>query len=187
MKSNKKFLVRVLASMLLMDVTAVAMADPTYTYRLRTSGLRQAPASTGASTGTGTSTGTDTGAAAGQTGGTASSGAAAAAAPPELSTSSFTVYRSGLALNRATGQYSGTAQFTNNTGQTLTGPFHLVLADLTPNVTVDNLTGVYNGAPYITFGVSTIAPGGQVTVTTIFGNPQKVGINYTTTVYRGTL
>jgi predicted extracellular nuclease len=45
-------------------------------------------------------------------------------------TPSFTIYRSGLALNRSTGQYSGTFNFTNKTGVAINGPFHVELAGL---------------------------------------------------------
>ncbi len=98
---------------------------------------------------------------------------------------SFTIYRSGLALNRTTGQYSGTYRFTNNTGATITGPFHVELSGLPAGVTLANASGTRNGNPFITATAATIAPGASVSVTTVFNNPSKVGINYSATIYNG--
>ena len=101
-------------------------------------------------------------------------------------TGSFTVYRSGLALNRTTGQYSGTYRITNKTGAAITGPFHVELSGLPAGVTLANASGTRNGKPYITAAATTLAPGASVTVTTLFNNPSKVGINYSATIYSGT-
>ncbi len=100
-------------------------------------------------------------------------------------TSSFTVYRSGLALNRSTGQYSGTYRFTNKTGAAINGPFHVEVAGLPGGVTLANASGSRNGVPYITASAASIAPGASVTVSTVFNNPSKVGINYSATIYTG--
>jgi predicted extracellular nuclease len=100
-------------------------------------------------------------------------------------TPSFTIYRSGLALNRATGQYSGTFNFTNKTGAAINGPFQVELAGLPSGVTLANASGTHNGVPYITASSNSIAPGATVTLTTVFNNPSKVGINYSATVYSG--
>jgi hypothetical protein len=99
-------------------------------------------------------------------------------------TASFAIARSGLALNRSTGQYSGTFKFTNTTGATIDGPFHVALAGLPAGVTLANASGTRNGVPYITSS-GAIAPGASVTVTTLFNNPSKVGINYSATIYAG--
>jgi predicted extracellular nuclease len=100
-------------------------------------------------------------------------------------TPSFTIYRSGLALNRSTGQYSGTYNFTNKTGAAISGPFHVELAGLPAGVTLANASGTRNGLPYVTASSNAIAPGATVTLTTVFNNPPKVGINYSATVYSG--
>jgi predicted extracellular nuclease len=100
-------------------------------------------------------------------------------------TSSFSVARSGFTANRATGQYTGTYSFTNKTAGTITGPFQLELAGLPTGVTLANSTGSHNGAPYITIGNGSIAPGATVVVSTIFNNPNKVAISYSATIYSG--
>ena len=101
-------------------------------------------------------------------------------------TSSFTVQRSGFTQNRATGQYTGTYRFTNNSGAAINGPFQLELAGLPAGVTLVNATGAHNGLPYISAGGASIAPGATVTVTTTFANPNKVAITYTASIYSGT-
>jgi uncharacterized protein len=101
-------------------------------------------------------------------------------------TSSFSVQRSGYTQNRATGQYTGTFSFTNQTGAAINGPFQLQLAGLPSGVTLVNASGSQNGMPYITVGNASIAPGATISVTTTFTNPAKVSISYTATFYSGT-
>jgi predicted extracellular nuclease len=101
-------------------------------------------------------------------------------------TGSFSVQRSGYTQNRATGQYTGTYSFTNNSGAAISGPFQLELAGLPSGVTLVNATGTHNGAPYITVNNASVAPGATVSVTTTFTNPAKVSISYTATIYSGT-
>jgi predicted extracellular nuclease len=98
-------------------------------------------------------------------------------------TSSMSIYRSGLALNRNTGQYSGTYAFTNKTGAAINGPFHVELAGLPAGVTLANASGTRNGLPTISANSVSIAPGASVTLATVFNNPSKVGIDYSATVY----
>jgi uncharacterized protein len=100
-------------------------------------------------------------------------------------TGSFTVYRSGLALNRTTGQYSGSYRFTNQTGAAINGPFHVELSGLPAGVTLANASGVRNGKPYISASSASLAPGASATVTMLFNNPAKVGINYSAAIYNG--
>ena len=100
-------------------------------------------------------------------------------------TASFTVVRSGIVLNRATGQYTGTYSFTNKTGATINGPFQVEFAGLPSGVTLAGAS-LHNGVPYLTAGATSIAPGATVSVTTNFINPGKVGIGYTATIYSGT-
>jgi len=101
-------------------------------------------------------------------------------------TASFSVYRSGLALNRATGQYGGSFQFTNKTGAAITGPFHVKLSGLPADVTLANASGTHNGVPYVTAGAGSIAPGATVTVNLLFNNPKRVGISYGAAIIAGT-
>jgi predicted extracellular nuclease len=106
-------------------------------------------------------------------------------APVTDVTASFTVQRSGFTQNRATGQYSGTYSFTNNTGSAISGPFQVELAGLPAGVTLTNASGTRNGVPYITASNASVAAGEKVTLTTVFTNPNKVAINYTATIYAG--
>jgi hypothetical protein len=98
-------------------------------------------------------------------------------------TSSVSIARSGLTVNRFTNKYTGTVTITNTGGQTLTGPLHLRLQALTAGVTLDNQTGVKDGVPYIALPDASLAAGQSVTLTTTFSNPNKVGIAYTPTLF----
>jgi predicted extracellular nuclease len=100
-------------------------------------------------------------------------------------TSSFSTYRSALAINRSTGQFSGTVTFTNTNGPAINGPFQIEFNDLPSGVTLANATGSRNGVPYITASNANVAPGATVTLTTVFNNPSKGAIPYTATIYSG--
>jgi predicted extracellular nuclease len=99
---------------------------------------------------------------------------------------SVTIARSGLALNRSTGKYSGTVSFTNTSGAVINGPLQFKLDGLTAGVTLDNQTGTQGGAPYITLPNASIAPGATVTVGVTFTNPSKATIAYTAKLISGT-
>jgi predicted extracellular nuclease len=100
--------------------------------------------------------------------------------------SSVSVAKSGLALNRSTGKYSGTVSFTNTSGALINGPLQFRLDGLTAGVTLDNQTGTQGGAPYITLANGSIAPGATVTVAVTFTNPSKALIAYTAKLISGT-
>jgi pectate lyase len=115
-------------------------------------------------------------------------------------TSSVSLLRSGLAWNRVTGKYSASITLTNHSGAALTGPIQLVLGQLPAGVTVDNASGLRDGAPYITLDTGTldagtldagtlkdngIAAGASVTVPLVYSNPGKVAISYASTVHVG--
>lgn len=100
-------------------------------------------------------------------------------------TASVKIARSGFTLNRATGKYSGTVTITNTSGQALAGPLHLRLDGLTAGVTLDNRSGTQDGAPYITLPATGLAAGASATVSTVFANPQKLVINYTSAFVSG--
>jgi hypothetical protein len=180
MKSYKNLAKRVIALALLVNFSAPTMADPVYKYRLLNLGGKAVTGGTGSGTGAGTGSG-------GTGSGTGSGGTTTPAEPPVNILSSFTLLRGGIALIRNTTNYQGYVRLTNNTGQPLTGPFNYAVADLPANVTLENLTGMYKGVPYITLPNSTIAAGEQVQFNTIFGNPTKVGVSYTPIVYKGAL
>jgi len=101
-------------------------------------------------------------------------------------TASVKIARSGFTLNRTTGKYSGTVTITNTGNQALNGPLHLRLDGLTSGVTLDNRSGMQGSAPYITLPNASLAAGASVTVSTVFGNPQKLVINYTSAFVSGT-
>ena len=46
-------------------------------------------------------------------------------------------------------------------------------------LTLDNATGIKDGAPYITLPMLDLGPGQSVTLNTIFSNPSKAAISYT--------
>lgn len=98
-------------------------------------------------------------------------------APVDVS-ASVRMLQSGLTMNRFTQKYSGTVSFTNTTQQTIKGPLHFQLENLTAGVTLDAPTGIKDGAPYITLPATDLAPGQSVTVTTTFSNPSKAAISY---------
>ena len=99
---------------------------------------------------------------------------------------SFSVLRSGLVLNRSTGKYTGSVTLTNTSGAALNGPFQVRLDSLAADVTLDNASGTNNGAPYLTVSNAAIAADGKVVLSLVFSNPNKVGIGYTPTIFSGT-
>ena len=97
----------------------------------------------------------------------------------------FSVARSGLYTNRITGKTSGTVTLTNKTAAPINGKLLFKFASLTPGVSVDNATGMHEGAPYISVNSDTIAPGGKITFSVVFSNPSKGAISYTNKIYSG--
>ncbi|MBD8543791.1 ExeM/NucH family extracellular endonuclease [Oxalobacteraceae sp. CFBP 13708] len=102
-------------------------------------------------------------------------------------TSSVKVAVGGLAFNRVTGKYSGKITITNTGATVLSGPLHFVLPGLSEGVTLDNRSGVRNGAPYLTLPQASIAPGAVVTFTTTFTNTDRRSITYTPQLVSGAL
>lgn len=100
-------------------------------------------------------------------------------------TASVAITRSGITLGRVGGKYSGTVTVKNTSGAAITGPLHLVLQGLPSGVTLDNKSGMVDGAPYLTLANTTLAPGASVTVTTTFTNPSKIGIGYNAKLLSG--
>ena len=99
---------------------------------------------------------------------------------------SFSVLRSGLVLNRVTGKYSGSVTLTNTSGAPVNGPFQVRIDGLPAGVTLDNASGMHNGAPYITVSNASVAAGAKMSVSLVFSNPNKVGISYTPATFSGT-
>lgn len=102
-------------------------------------------------------------------------------------TARVTAFDSGVSYNRFTGIYTATIRITNTTAETLTGPFRVVLDDMTPGVTLVNQTGTIEGDPYISIRQGFIAPNQAIDVPVQFTKPGGVSINYTTKIYAGTL
>jgi hypothetical protein len=100
-------------------------------------------------------------------------------------TSSFTVLKYAATLNRATGKYNGKVTFKNNTASTINGPFHVTFSGLTAGVTVDGASGIKDGAPYLTAGDASLAPGATATVNVTFSNPARAAIGYSNIIYSG--
>lgn len=99
---------------------------------------------------------------------------------------SVSVAKSGLALNRSTGKYTGTVSFTNTSGAAINGPLQFRLDGLNAGVTLDNRSGTQGGAPYISLPNPSIAPGATVTVAVTFTNPSRALIAYTAKLFSGT-
>ena len=68
----------------------------------------------------------------------------------------------------------------------LAGPLQYVLQGLPAGVTLDNKSGDFNGAPYVTVPGASLAPGATVSVALTFTNPSKTTITYTSKLYSGT-
>jgi predicted extracellular nuclease len=94
--------------------------------------------------------------------------------------------QSTLKGNLITGKFTGTVTITNTSGAAINGPLQLRLDGLPANVSLDNRSGISNGAPYITVSSGSLAAGAQLTVTTTFSNPSKAQITYTPTLISGT-
>jgi pectate lyase len=100
-------------------------------------------------------------------------------------TTSFALLRSGLTWNRITNKYGASITLTNTSGAAVKGPVQLVLDGLPAGVTLDNASGLRNGAPYLTLKDASIAAGASVTVPLSYSNPAKLPISYTNAVYIG--
>jgi len=101
-------------------------------------------------------------------------------------TASVKIVPGALGYNRITGKFSGNVTFTNTSGAALSGPLQYVLQGLPAGVTLDNKSGDFNGAPYVTLPGTTLAPGAAVTVALTFTNPSKTTITFTSKLYSGT-
>src|SRR5450830_1217754 len=102
-------------------------------------------------------------------------------------TTSFAVSGVGPVYNRSTQKFSITYTLTNKTAASISGPVSVEFDKLTSGVSIDNLSGTHNGAPYVTFATAAVAPNQAVTVTVIFSNPSKGPIGYTAVIYSGNL
>ncbi|MET0267771.1 MAG: ExeM/NucH family extracellular endonuclease [Duganella sp.] len=107
-----------------------------------------------------------------------------AGAPVDV-TASVRSVSSGLVLNRATGKWSGSVTVTNTGSSALSGPLQLKLSGLPAGVTLANASGSHAGAPYVSAGVASLAPGASVTIPLSFSKTGTAAISYTSTIYSG--
>jgi hypothetical protein len=92
---------------------------------------------------------------------------------------SLPVTESGLLYNRRTQTFTGTVTVTNNTSAAVSGPLMVILANLTPGVTLTNSALTVNGSPAISLGSQILAPGQSAVATVVFSNPSNAPINFT--------
>ena len=91
---------------------------------------------------------------------------------------------------RSANQVVQTLTVTNSTGGSVAGPVNIVISNLSPAVTLTNLSGTSgcasSGSPYVTALPSgSLAPGASATVELIFRNPLLSGFTYSATVTAG--
>jgi hypothetical protein len=95
---------------------------------------------------------------------------------------------SGLAYSRPSQTFNGTVTISNTSSSSVDGPFQIIFSSLTFGVTLANATGTHSGSPYITVpAVTSLAPGQSATISVQFKNPSNAKINFTPTVYIGSL
>ena len=111
-------------------------------------------------------------------------------APQDL-TAGLTIARSGYRLNRNTGFYVQTIEFTNSQAVPITGPLYFVLNGLSSGTALVNSGVTKNiqpkGSPYLALHTAdgiTLQPGEHVNLTLQFLDAGRVQINYTPKVFR---
>ncbi len=104
---------------------------------------------------------------------------------PPIVSASVKMTQQGAILIRPTGKYVGAVIITNTSGAALAGPLQLKLAALTPGLTLDNASGIDDGAPYVTIAGG-LAAGASTIVPLSFTNPAKSVVGYTPVLYQGT-
>jgi hypothetical protein len=101
------------------------------------------------------------------------------------------VARSGYRLNRRANRFVQTVTLTNVSNEPMTGPFNLVLDNLSSNATLTNTSGaspcpVDSGAPYISASAGTnevLAPGQSLDIVLLFNNTTLGSITYSARVF----
>jgi hypothetical protein len=84
----------------------------------------------------------------------------------------------GFVYNRTTRQFTQTLTITNISGTSIPGPIELVFLNL-KNASVVNLSGTYQGNPYITvLSSGSLGAGQSVTITLTFADPTLTPITY---------
>jgi uncharacterized protein len=104
-------------------------------------------------------------------------------APTLVPTTQIATTASGLAYSRVTQLFSGTVSIKNVSVANKNGPFQIVFASLPSGVTLVNAAGTYNGNPYITVNVASLAPGQSSTVSVQFSDPSNATIKSSPATY----
>ena len=106
-------------------------------------------------------------------------------------TAGLTITRSGFRIDRKTGFYVQTIQFTNSQTVPATGPLYLVVTGLSSSVIVVNAGLTRNvspaGSPYIALHPadgSSLQPGESLSLTLQFEDGGRLSINYTPKVVK---
>jgi hypothetical protein len=93
---------------------------------------------------------------------------------------SLPVTASGLTYNRRMQTFSGTITVTNNTSVAIKGPLLVILANLTPGVTLTGNPPIVSGSPAVVIpGTTTLSPGQSATATVVFSDPANAVVNFT--------
>jgi len=102
----------------------------------------------------------------------------------KLSSNQVTTAISALVYNQANKTYNGTVTVKNISNTALAGPFHIVFNGLNNTVQLQNATGIYSGAPYITMPtVTSLASGQSTTINVVFSGPANTAVQFTPIVY----
>ena len=105
-------------------------------------------------------------------------------------TSSIAVTYSGVTLNPMTRRFVQTVTLKNNSTTSITGPVSLVLDQLTPNVSLYNVTGTTSallplGSPYVNVTSANLAAGQSVSIQLQFTNPGNVTFSFVPRILAG--
>ena len=111
--------------------------------------------------------------------------------PPQDLTAELTFTRSGFRIDRTTGFYVQTFEFTNSQPVPVIGPLYFAVTGLTSGVTIVDAGSTQNippiGSPYFVLHPAdgiTIQPGERLELTLAFEDGNRLGINYTPKVFR---
>ena len=93
---------------------------------------------------------------------------------------------SGLAYSRTTKTYTGTVTIRNNGTAPLTGPFQVLLINLTQDATLVNASGMFSESPFLSVtGIRSLPVGDSFTVPVRFKDPAMTAIHFSPATYTG--
>lgn len=96
------------------------------------------------------------------------------------------ISKSPLTYDKTTGLYLGTITLKNKGPVAIAGPLQAVLIKLPSGVTLVNAAGAYQGNPYVTANISSLAPLAATTVQVQFSKPAGTSASYQLHTYSGT-